>query len=636
MKRRFPQVISLVIAHVVLVICVAAHAAQEQDVPWYHTGLVLLNGPYKESHIPEGKTAEDLINDFQPDVAEWSILPFKDGLANRPRGAALSIEWQEFPQTQQHLDDWRDTMGLRWTPTEENGVDREVNGNLLGGRKYGPEYPTTMWPVTQFCPKYHKYHIDDQVKQASKPGCGLVRQDNIGWPVGLQHAGGWGKYTLSAFKDWLSKRKNLRELKELGIDDLKTWDVRKALRKCYGDLSSALLREYVLFFNVSNAELWRDHSRAVKEKFPKMPLGGNQCHPAGLFPYRFALLSDVSDFLFLEGSASSDINLSCRLLRAGGRHSKPAWAWINSPTEISYYQAWGCGATPYLDLCTLRHNAQKGYYWLPKIPKEQYELSARVAAFAHKNREYLRPAFRAEADIAIIYSVPTMLYPACAAMGLDNEDFAATEQQINLAVYWAVRCNSQWNFEIFGHPAAWDDGDLDARLSPYKLVVLPNVAAISDAQYAALKRFRSKGGKIAVLGDFGLRREDYAKRKKPLALLDNIGLKPGEGANAPALKEAIGKYAVVCSDTTNVRINIFPKGDAYQIHFLSGGSTFTMEWPLPEGKGDQWETTWITPDEQSTGEFEIRDGKLFGRVHIKGPGWGFVHCQPSALDEALR
>ncbi len=207
------------------------------------------------------------------------------------------------------------------------------------------------------------------------------------------------------------------------FEDLRTWGVGDALRqRCKLPLTNRieepLVREYNIFIKAENAKFCRQEVEAVKNKFPDKPVGGNQGHS---IVYSDAVLSDISDYLFIENTAGTlyhiiDSTAKYRGLLAGGRHRKPLWAWCWSPTwhqntrayRIMIYEAWAQGVTPYLYLLTLAYDYEggMGYYWMPNVTSELYEEGLRLATFAQQHRKLLRPAFRNEADVAVVYSVP--------------------------------------------------------------------------------------------------------------------------------------------------------------------------------------------------------------------------------------
>jgi hypothetical protein len=596
-------------------------AADGGDLPWRQQSLILLIGPRSESELPDGKSMEDVIRDFDPDVAEWSILPTSPNLSKRPRGVAGGAEWQEFPQGKDQMDRWLRIMGKAWTPTEADGVDIPASG-VASSWKYGPEHPVDLWFVTQFSPRYHQFHVADLLEQAAKPGVGVVRVDNLLVPPGLIHDnGGFSRDTLRAFKDWLARRKTPNQLKQLGIGSLESWDAGAELRKRRGKIEEPLVREYILFFNAAAADRWRDEVQAVERRFPGIPVGGNQAHHAPLIPYRFAILSDISHFLFVEHQ-NFDNAVLYRLLLAGGRHRKPLWTWFNTFPELGYYEAWSLGATPYISLCTLDSHREKGYFFHPRIPKDLYDRGARAAAFAKKHRELLRPAFRTEAKLAVIYSVPSFLYRFCSAMGIADKHVGELLQRTG---DYLDRKHVPYDFEVFGHHDLWPDGNLDERLARYEMVILPEVAAISQEQYEAIQRFAARGGRIAVLKEFGSRDQDYCRREAALPTPDNIGMKPGEDYAARAFRLAVEPYAVSTSAPDTVRINILRKGDSFQMHFFTWtpSRAFTAEWTLPQADGRPWEASWVAAPGQAEAKVQIHQGKVICSVPSLS-SWGFV------------
>jgi hypothetical protein len=616
---------------------------------------ILLVGPSREDELPYGKTLESVMIDFQPNVAEWSILLKAKNILKRPAGVAIGSEWQEFPQSQSQLDRWKQIIGRDWAPSEDNGIDINATGQAPPWR-YGTKSTDELFFVTHFSPKYHKFHIAEILETASEPNIAVVRQDNVSGPPGLLgDNGGYSKYTLQAFKSWLARRKDRVELKRIGIEDIDAWDAGAALRNRRTlpieiRVEDLLVYEYILFLNAENANFWRNEVRAIQKKYPNMPVAGNQGGWNNKNPtvYNFVLLSDISTVLFTENTVSSPYHvvnstLPYRLFLAGGRHKKPLWTWTWDHTwhqnpmayRIMVYEAWAQGTTPYLFLLTLAHDPEKGYYTLPKISIDLYEEGARLAKYARSKKELLQPAFRTTAEVAIIYSVPSLLPLVCGALGMDrsnplmkerSEVFIRTAELLD-------REHVPYNIEIFGHPDLWCDEEIEQRLTNYRMIILPDVVALSNNQYKAIKRFEKSGGLVLRVGKFGLRNEHYVKREKPLSLekgLNNIG----------DLRQSINRFAVWTSAPQTVWINTLKKDNGYQIHLFNRNHSssgdkvypakpFEVRWNIPSSTNKvDWEAVWETPDAESAANCEINGNEVACTVTKLGL-WGFVVIRPA-------
>jgi hypothetical protein len=75
---------------------------------------------------------------------------------------------------------------------------------------------------------------------------------------------------------------------------------------------------------------------------------------------------------------------------------------------------------------------------------------------------------------------------------------------------------------VFGAPSYWSDDDLTDTLGRYKVLMLPNVACLTEKQADALRQFAHHGGQVIVSGDLAVRDEHYRRRVQPL-LSDGLG-----------------------------------------------------------------------------------------------------------------
>ncbi|WP_133412117.1 hypothetical protein [Halalkaliarchaeum desulfuricum] len=111
-----------------------------------------------------------------------------------------------------------------------------------------------------------------------------------------------------------------------------------------------------------------------------------------------------------------------------------------------------------------------------------------------------------ENDVAVVYSLPTMLWhyaPEWDWYAMDHiESFRGAVQILR-------RLNYAYDVIIFGHDDLWDDSEQLDRLAQYDAVLFPNVAAISDEQVMALNEALDQGTTMIATGGFPSRDEQY-------------------------------------------------------------------------------------------------------------------------------
>ena len=108
-----------------------------------------------------------------------------------------------------------------------------------------------------------------------------------------------------------------------------------------------------------------------------------------------------------------------------------------------------------------------------------------------------------------------------------------------------------------------NDRLLDAEhLEPFKLLILPNIAALSDAQCDQLRQFVHRGGSLLATFETSLY-DEQGERRKDFGLADLFGVSCGEQVEGP-MKNS---YLRLASDPATGRFHPVLEGlqDAYRI-----------------------------------------------------------------------
>lgn len=245
------------------------------DTPdWVRDVVCPMVGPMNRSSFPSGRSAGQILEDFRPEIAEWSVLPGEKHPL-RPKAIAGGLEYQEFPQgPESDFALWEKMYGAAFRPTEDDGVDLPSSG-LIAAHRYGSESKSQWWYMCHNAPRWHEFHKASLVAAGMRPNTALVRQDNIGCPSGpLWDNGGHCKWCLAGFKEQLARRFSPAELKSLGVADLAAFDARQYLRTKIAranpaaTLDDPLLVEYARFIHGSNVRAWADAVAAVHAARP--------------------------------------------------------------------------------------------------------------------------------------------------------------------------------------------------------------------------------------------------------------------------------------------------------------------------------------------------------------------------------
>jgi hypothetical protein len=495
---------------------------------WVREVVVPVVGPMNRQSFPAGRSAAQILGDFRPEIAEWSVLP-SERHPLQPKGIVGGLEYQEFPQSPKaDFALWEKAYGAAFRPTEDDGVDLPSSGEIVEHR-YGSENKSGWWYMCHNAPRWHEFHKASLVAAGNRSGTSLVRQDNIGCPSGvIWDNGGHCRWCMAGYRDQLARRFSLERLRSLGVPDLAAFDAEKYLREKIAvadpsaTLDDPLLVEYARFIHGSNVRAWADAVAAVHAALPTMPVCGNQ-GSGDLHPFGTVLLSAVGDLIFLENSrrlypeAPNTVNY--KLALAGGRHQRPAWIWgFGTEQQMSEVdgstlfvaECYANQCVPYYGLNNLGHSAKKGYYVIT-MGRDTYYALRTYARFAQAHRELLTRVYRSAADVALIYSVPSFAAKHCGALGRASGGTPAQRQREHFLGWarWLERQHVPYNVEVFGDADLRPDHDLDARLAPYKLLILPEVEAISAEQAAAVGRFVAAGGRVVVAGKTGLRAANF-------------------------------------------------------------------------------------------------------------------------------
>lgn len=252
-------------------------------------------------------------------------------------------------------------------------------------------------------------------------------------------------------------------------------------------------------------------------------------------------------------------------------------------------------------------------------------------------------------DVAVIWSLPTLLWNTIPQWGLQPTDHTHTF----LGTVTLLR-ESQLPYDVlvFGHSNLWPDGSNLDRLSTYDAVILPAVESVSDAQLATLNEYVSTGGVLLTSGAPPGRNGWYEPRDDVSTLFEQeqavvLASNPGkqrlddgatDGPLIKSLEQAeVGTIRVEADDTLGVNRLSQPDASRMILHLLNydydpGVDAFTpkrdFEITLTDLDEAYRAARFYSPQRTTDLRLTERDDG----ITISVPeliGWGFVVFAPS-------
>lgn len=107
-------------------------------------------------------------------------------------------------------------------------------------------------------------------------------------------------------------------------------------------------------------------------------------------------------------------------------------------------------------------------------------------------------------------------------------------------------------------------------LSPYKMIVIPNIPYMDAAQIAAIRAYKAKGGKIYTIGS-SRELQELADVRSPASILDEAQNQRGRQELLANISSLSGKQVITLSGTQYVAANVVRKTDSDRLilHFVN-------------------------------------------------------------------
>ncbi len=574
----------------------------------------------------------------------------------------------------------------------DNGFAQDYKGD----RVLSPEYNNSQqwwkdrvgWDAYIVCNNAPRWSavIDYDLLSAAALGH-ATSQDNIGGPTSRIGAGGHGRYCdfcNRRFFDYLTRTNRLPEFRSqyksirdyvqaTQMETLKQlppfgkWTFDPAQAQVIEKLCAPpVMNQYQKFLYLSHLSNWityyNDCKLAASRQGRDFDVHGNQGGSAiGATPYQVAL-ADFVDTVWFETQGVSaydmfryhwnnaDGALRYVMGRAMTRGTKPFMSMLRfhklTPDIVEHEIAECCAGGgvlfPYQDS-------------LSKEPALQ-QIMTDYYRFRHQNRGLYQPQnSQPLSDVGLIYSIPSLMYhdymysvskPLCAFEGVAR---ACQEGHV------------QYDVVIMNHPEIHADHWGLEELKRYRVLIVPAVECMTDAQIALLTDYLKQGGTLAVTGDCGTRDEDNLPREtSPLEAWKKAGrvveIRPGKTFLPPRASEGDASRAQTAETLQGLHeaiqspilqgelpsllwVKTWTHGAGeggssrtlsahfvnYNVDFETGTATDTQPLPLtvtvPQGV-DAQEATWLLPGKDPLPlEVQVADGRAtvtIPSVHIYG------------------
>ena len=544
-----------------------------------------------------------------------------------------------------------------------NGIAQDMTGRRVLSAHYNMSVPwwaeKVGWEAFITCSNAPRWQAVIDYDWLTSPLLGFaVSQDNIGGPTSRIGAGGHGRYCdfcnarcmhyLAANGRLPEFRRHYRHIRDYVNANL--GDVLRQLPpavKHRFDASEAdllarmcaapVMSEYQKFLYLSHlhnfVRCYRDAKLVARRAGHSFDVHGNQGGGfVGDNPYQVAL-ADFVDMIWFESSGQSAYDVF-------KHHWNNAWGKFRYPM----CRAMSGGRKPILCMSAFRHPAPDlvehemaeqcaggGVLFVNQTAFEkQPELERKMTdyfRFRHAHRAlFADPGKEPYAEIALAYSIPTMMYH-------DYQHSAAAAPLKALAGIARALEEGHLPFDvvIFNHPEIHADRVTLDRLRRYRLLVLPALECLADSQIRLLDQYLQAGGTLGLLGSCGIRNEDNLARAEPP--LDRwrkagrvVDLLPGRAFLPPrttesrktreltqeaiaAVRQALGNETIIEGDLPRMLwLTAWRSGDDllgihfvnYDVDYDSGQAAPTSPAPLtvtlPPGVAAD-EAAWLVPGE---------------------------------------
>lgn len=518
----------------------------QADIAWIHDVVMNLCPARTFTKTWDDEKRLKLAEDFDPDSIDfWGGMTMNPGNIYRNRGIAITVN--QANEYDAHILD----TASHWDYFYQNGISVQEDGSLgryvdeVYNGEYGANPASERW---NHMVGQHMFRMTDYAD--------VYFQDNICNPLSVLGMG--FEDSLNArFVEHLKKNFPGDKLRSLGLTTLDGFNIRNAVaaaRKRLNVPSSGsqvpqeraetlirdpLMHEFIRFSTILQVNVWRDFVKNARDYSlergrPVMAYEGNQ---AGITGKRVlaTLQSQTSDIVWIEaavmlqpslgGARQAESTVYYKVGNASGLHKKPVRIVqypdarfsedVRMPFIIYGAEAYANGAVPVWAYTFSLHN--KGNLDVPI-----YQPLKDFAQFVNARRELFVDRENV-ADTAMVLSMPSLFWRQFSSLSTDSPHYKNFTSVARLL----EDHHRPWEALVFGYPEVFDDTEVLTRLKRYRMIILPNVDAISANQVAALSDFVRGGGTLALWGPCGDNDEQLIPR--PANAFAPLAANPGKG-----------------------------------------------------------------------------------------------------------
>ncbi|MFQ5809441.1 MAG: hypothetical protein ACE5JM_07470, partial [Armatimonadota bacterium] len=438
----------------------------------------------------------------------------------------------------------------------DNGIARDMHGERVLSKHYNMSVPSWAervgWNAYIVCNNAPRWSAVIDYDWLTSPLLGFaVSQDNIGGPTSRIGAGGHGRYCdycNAKFLHYLALTDRLPEFRRQykHIRDYVTANLTDVLAQlppavkhrfneeeaellsqlCAPPVMSEYQKARYLSLLHSFVRYYQDAKLVAGRMGREYDVHGNQGGGfLGPNPYQVAI-SDFVDTVWYESGGMSTYDIF-------------KYGWNNAWGAFRFEMCWAMTRGERPIMCMTKFHKQTpdivehelaeqcaggGVLFVSQSRFEnEPELQQKVTdyfRFRHDHRAIFgREGKRRYAQIALAYSVPTMMY-----RNYQHQAAGAPVSALSGMARALEEGHIPFDVVLLRHPEIHPDRVTLQDLKQYRLLVLPALECLSDSQIELLADYLRAGGTLGVIGDCGVRDEDNLPRdESPLSRWKDAG-----------------------------------------------------------------------------------------------------------------
>jgi hypothetical protein len=521
------------------------------------------------------------VRELDFDYVDWTFIPSlaaKYGI----RGGKQGMEYDAY---------CKEEGPQYWDDRFEYFRDRGFLEDLAGDIHSSEFWCTGGYWTCHVGDRWHRAQLDSMLDYLDQYHD--ICQDNLTW-ANFYRRGCYCDSCLQRFREHLAERYSAEELTAWGIHNLPAFDMRDYLKAKpsfgFGLLEDPIVREWIKFQNLWHYFRWAEKVVALKKKGLDMGRSvcvyGNQT-AMEILPTA-ACITQFDDVVQLEGS---ETELYYLMGRGSGNSTRAVWTrgeWgipFAGRHVLDWPQLTVDNVSRRMGLALAFGGFKRYYLWWDQshcsgdspdayCPDESpvYEFTRRYAQYMNEHRALYGPR-RMATEVGIVYSYPSHMWRSFSSLGIDAKAWVA---EFHDWCNWMLDNHIQFDVVYFGHPEMWDDTEVLAELTRYKVLILPSTDCLTEHQAEALRRCADSGSHIYVTGSLGTRDEDYNNIDPPRS--QGIATRPAR--RSPDMLSDLRQSSPVSVHADRyIRVAVWrsTEGNWWTVHFFTRQSYRTRE-----------------------------------------------------------